>query len=289
MNYSEQYTIGTQELAAAGISEAALDARLLLEFITGHDRNTLLAHPDTPVSDEEAAAYAKIISLRASRIPLQQLTGTASFMGIDFAVDDKVLIPRQDSECLVEEAMRYTDDGSRILDLCTGSGCLLLSLMHYKNGCRGLGVDISEDAIKVSNRNKELLDEINGLNGGTVSFVAGDMFDAIPSDAKFDVIISNPPYIRSDVIKTLMPEVRDHEPHLALDGGDDGLTFYRLIAKHAGSHLVKEGRIFLEIGYDQGAAVSDILAAAGFSDIDVIKDYGNNDRVVEGKISLQRH
>lgn len=289
MNYSEQYTIGTQELAAAGISEAALDARLLLEFITGHDRNTLLAHPDTPISEEQSAAYAKIIEQRSLHIPLQQLTGTASFMGIDFVVNDKVLIPRQDSECLVEEAMKYTGDGAEILDLCTGSGCLLLSLMHYKNGCTGVGVDISEDAIAVADRNRAMLEEAHGLNGGTVSFIMSDLFDAIEPDRKFDVIISNPPYIRSDVIKTLMPEVRDHEPHLALDGGDDGLTFYRRIAELAPSHLTKEGRIFLEIGFDQGAAVSDILATAGFSDIDVIKDYGNNDRVVEGKISLQRH
>lgn len=205
-------------------------------------------------------------------------------MGIDFAVNDKVLIPRQDSECLVEEIMRFAGDGSDILDLCTGSGCLLLSLMHYKNNCRGVGVDISEEALEIAGRNLEMLRRDDGLNGGDAVFLRGDLYDALSDhDKKFDYIISNPPYIRSDVIKTLMPEVRDHEPHIALDGGDDGLDFYRRIISGAPAHLANYGMIFLEIGFDQAEDVSRILNEAGFRDISVIKDYGGNDRVVSAR------
>ena len=281
MNYSEVYRHGTDILSAAGISEAALDARLLLEFITGHDRNTLLAHPDTPVSDTDAEKYRELIDKRSSHIPLQHLTGECEFMGLSFIVSDKVLIPRQDSECLVEEAMRYTADGSDILDLCTGSGCLLLSLMHYKNGCRGIGVDISADAIAVARSNLSCIEESDGLNGGSAEFICGDMYDALDGlNRKYDIIISNPPYIKSGVIPTLMPEVRDHDPVLALDGGEDGLIFYRRIAEGAGAHLARDGRIFLEIGYDQADDVTRIFSAAGFADIEVVKDYSGNDRVV---------
>ena len=150
MNYSEIYKRGTQRLSAAEIPEAALDARLLLEFLTGETHQTLLVYPDTPVSDEVAGKYEKLLDKRASHVPLSQITGSCGFMGIEFLVDENVLSPRQDSECLVEEAMRYVNDGDDILDLCTGSGCLLLSLMHYKNGCRGIGTDISEKALKVA-------------------------------------------------------------------------------------------------------------------------------------------
>ena len=281
MNYSEAYEYGKRVLNAAAIPEAALDARLLLEFLTGYDRTVLLAHPKTDVPDPVIGKYEVLLEKRAAHIPLGQITGNCDFMGIVFSVNDKVLIPRQDSECLVEEAMRHVQDGSDILDLCTGSGCLLLSLMHYKNGCRGIGVDISEDALEVANRNLAALEETGGLNGGSARFIAGDMFDALEGiNRKFDVIISNPPYIRSDVIPTLMPEVRDHEPRIALDGGADGLTFYRMIAEYASRYLTRGGRIFLEIGFDQAADVTRIFTAAGFTDIEVVKDYGGNDRVV---------
>ena len=283
MNYSETYRHGTDVLSEAAIPEAALDARLLLEFITGHDAHMLYAHPDTPVSDEESAEYERILAKRAARIPLQHLTGTCSFMGIDFRVSGSVLVPRQDSECLVEEAMRFVPDGSDILDLCTGSGCLLLALMHYKNGCRGVGVDISEDALLIARENLARIENEGGLNGGSAKFLAGDLYDALPGeDQTFDFIISNPPYIRTSEIETLAPEVRDHDPRIALDGGDDGLIFYRRIAKKAAGHLNRGGMIFLEIGYDQGDEVSQILADKGFRDVEVIRDYSDNDRVVKG-------
>ena len=283
MNYSDTYRHGTDVLSAAGIPEAALDARLLLEFITGHDTSTLYAHPDMPVSEGEKSRYEQLLEKRAKHIPLQHLTGTAGFMGIDFRVSGSVLVPRQDSECLVEEAMRFVPDGSDILDLCTGSGCLLLALMHYKNGCRGVGVDISEDALLIARENLARIENEGGLNGGSAKFLAGDLYDALPGeDQTFDFIISNPPYIRTSEIETLAPEVRDHDPRIALDGGDDGLIFYRRIAKKAAGHLNRGGMIFLEIGYDQGDEVSQILADKGFRDVEVIRDYSDNDRVVKG-------
>ena len=289
MNYSDLYRSGTQKLSAAGIPEAALDARLLLEFITGSDANTVYTHPEKAVDEKDATAYEELVAKRAEHIPLSQLTGTASFMGIDLTVNDKVLIPRQDSECLVEEAMRYTLDGSDILDLCTGSGCLLLSLMHYKNNCRGVGVDISGEALEVADINAKELEAAGGLNGGTVRFLKGDLYDALPQEEKrFDVIISNPPYIRTGEIDTLMPEVRDHEPQIALDGGRDGLDFYRRIAEGAPRHLVKGGRIFFEIGYDQAEDVTRILDGAGFTDIETVRDYAGNDRVIAAVFATKR-
>ena len=284
MNYSETYHAGTQILSDAGISEAALDARLLLEFITGEGLNTLLAHPDTSVSAQNEERYKKILEKRAQHIPLSYLTGESFFMGIRLGVNENVLIPRQDSECLVEEAMRYVEDASSVLDLCTGSGCLLLALMHYKNNISGIGVDISDKAVKTAVENAAHLEAEGALNGGKAEFFQGDLYDALASDAKFEYMISNPPYIRSGIIPTLMPEVRDHEPHIALDGGEDGLDIYRRIAQGAHKHLRKHGMIFLEIGYDQSEDVTAVLDEYGFTDITTIKDYCDNDRVITAKM-----
>ena len=286
MNYSDTIQFGTRILEAAGISEAALDARLLLEFVTGCTYADILTYPDTDVSGEQAALYEKYIKERASHIPYSHITGICEFMGLEFFVNEHVLIPRQDSECLVEEAMRFIFDGSEILDLCTGSGCLLISLMHYKNNCHGVGVDISEDAIAVARRNAAVRKEHAQPGEGDIEFFVGDLYDAIPGQTtNFDVIISNPPYIKSDVIPTLSPEVRDHEPVIALDGGADGLDLYRRIIDGAGSYLRREGLIFLEIGYDQAEAVTALLADAGFSGINVVKDFGGNDRVVSARLT----
>ena len=196
------------------------------------------------------------------------------------------LIQKPQGFCFGVDAVLLSDfgkakPGQRVLDLCTGSGCLLLSLMHYKNGCRGVGVDISADALTVARSNLSRIEGSGGLNGGSAEFICGDMYEALAGfDRKYDIIISNPPYIRSSVIPTLMPEVRDHDPLIALDGGDDGLIFYRRIAEGAPQHLARDGRIFLEIGYDQAEDVARIFSAAGFKDINIVKDYSGNDRVI---------
>ena len=194
-------------------------------------------------------------------------------MGLTFKVNEHVLIPRQDTEILVEEAMRYLSDGMRILDICTGSGCILLSLLKYSNECEGLGVDISDDALAVARENAQNL-------GLEAEFRHSDLLEKV--EGKFDMIVSNPPYIETAVIDTLMPEVREHEPMLALDGREDGLYFYRRIVEQCTSYMTRGARLFFEIGYDQGEAVKDMMIHKGFCEVEIIKDYAGLDRVVTG-------
>ena len=274
MQYAKLYQIGKEQLQKAGITDAELDARLLLEFICHTDRNALYAHGDQEIEDEKMQDFLQLIEKRAVHIPLQHLTGEQNFMGLDFLVNEHVLIPRQDTEILVEEIMRDLHDGIRILDMCTGSGCILLSLLHYSNDCSGVGVDVSEDALAVARQNADRLAEKQA------GFIQSDLFEKV--EGSFDLVVSNPPYIRSQEIAGLMPEVREHEPHLALDGKDDGLHFYREIIKGAMPHLKRGGQLFFEIGYDQGEAVQALLAANGYTEIAVVKDYAGLDRVVYG-------
>lgn len=274
MQYAKLYQIGKEQLQKAGITDAELDARLLLEFICHTDRNALYAHGDQEIEDEKMQDFLQLIEKRAVHIPLQHLTGEQNFMGLDFLVNEHVLIPRQDTEILVEEIMRDLHDGIRILDMCTGSGCILLSLLHYSNDCSGVGVDVSEDALAVARQNADRLVEKQAV------FIQSDLFEKV--EGSFDLVVSNPPYIRSQEIAGLMPEVREHEPHLALDGKDDGLHFYREIIKGAMPHLKRGGQLFFEIGYDQGEAVQALLVANGYTEIAVVKDYAGLDRVVYG-------
>ena len=279
MNYREAYETGKGTLAAAGIEEAELDARLLLEEICGTDRNTLLVHGDRNVTEEELAQYKEMLEKRSAHIPLQQIIGRQSFMGLEFYVDENVLIPRQDTELLVEEALQELHDGMRILDMCTGSGCILLSLLKYSNDCEGIGADISEEALKVAERNRVQL----GLENA--AFIRSDLFEAV--EGKFDLLVSNPPYICSDVIDTLMPEVREHEPRQALDGSADGLLFYRRILADCRAYLKPGGMLLFEIGYDQGEAVKRLMEENGFLEVEVKKDYGGLDRVVLGTLGFE--
>lgn len=296
--YGELYNEGTAQLKEAGIEEAALDARLLLEFVCGTDRNTLLAHGEREVSAENCGRYRGLIGRRAVHIPLQHLTGEQEFMGLTFLVNKDVLVPRQDTEVLVEEVMKHLHDGMRILDLCTGSGCILLSLLQYSNDCEGVGTDLSARALAVAKENYERLREARP--GMKARFVEGDLFAALASQAEsetdekaadgtrpdggelFDIIVSNPPYIETGVIDTLMPEVREHEPFMALDGGADGLVFYRKITEQAGKYLNGGGMLFFEIGCEQAEAVCGLMKKAGFSEIAVVQDFAGLDRVVYG-------
>ena len=284
MKYKELYLWGRESLEKAGVGEYELDARLLLEYICHTNRNTLLVHGDKEVTGEEEEKYREAIALRSNRIPLQHITGVQEFMGLEFKVNKHVLCPRQDTECLVEEVMRYLHDGHRILDMCTGSGCILLSLLHYSNHCSGIGADISEEALKVAAENGANIAAMNRLNPWdekTVKWIHSDLFSKVPEE-KFDMIVSNPPYIASSVIPTLMEEVREHEPMSALDGMEDGLFFYRKIVAESGKYLAKEGMLFFEIGYDQGRAVSEMMKRAGFQEVSVVKDFAGLDRVVYG-------
>lgn len=278
MTYRECYEQGCRTLQAAGIEEAALDARLLLEAVCGTDRNDLLVHGEQPVAPEAEEKYFGWIGKRAGRIPLQQLTGEQDFMGLTFTVNENVLIPRQDTEILVEEVLKELHDGMRILDMCTGSGCILLSLLHYSNDCEGLGVDLSAEALEVAGRN--VLKVLTPEKAEHAHFLQSDLFEKV--EGKFEIIVSNPPYIASAEVDRLMPEVRDHEPRMALDGTEDGLYFYRRIIEEAGKHLVSSGMLFFEIGYDQGQAVSELMRTEGYCEVQVVQDYAGLDRVVFG-------
>ncbi len=325
-NYRDLYECGVRRLEKAGVPEAELNARLLLEWVCKTDRNTLLVRGDRNISEEEYLSYVNCISHREMRKPLQYITGYQEFMGLEFEVDENVLIPRQDTEILVEEVLRHLHDGMRILDMCTGSGCILLSLLYYSNDCSGLGVDISDAALNVARRNAKRLDSLrNGINA---KFVQGDLFRGLGDSMttcgvmdeedmcagmdttdirpgmdetdicagaggritgeasgrmrKFEIIVSNPPYIKRDEISSLMPEVKEYEPYKALDGGDDGLYFYREIIKNAGAYLTGGGELFLEIGCEQGADVKSLMEAAGYGNVEIIKDYAGLDRVVYG-------
>ena len=277
MNYTEAFLMGMQKLKEAEIGKAQLDARLLLEEVCGTDHNTLLCHGDREVSEAEEEQYRKALEQRAVHVPLQHLLGYQDFMGLRFQVNEHVLIPRQDTEILVEEAMRYLHDGMRILDLCTGSGCILLSLLHYSNDCEGTGVDISKEALQVAALNAELL-------GIKADFLKSDLYEKVTG--KFDLLVSNPPYIERKVIPTLMEEVREYDPYIALDGGEDGLDFYRRIIGGAQDYLKRGGQILMEIGSGQAQAVSELLREAGFKEIDVCRDFAGLDRVVSGRLPI---
>jgi release factor glutamine methyltransferase len=278
MTYRECYEQGCCTLQAAGIEEAALDARLLLEAVCGTNRNDLLVHGEQPVAPEAEEKYLNWIRQRAEHIPLQQLTGEQGFMGLTFSVNEHVLIPRQDTEILVEEVLKELHDGMRVLDMCTGSGCILLSLLHYSNDCEGLGVDLSAEALEVAGRN--VLKVLTPEKAEHAHFLQSDLFEKV--EGKFEIIVSNPPYIASAEVDRLMPEVRDHEPRMALDGTEDGLYFYRRIIEEAGKHLVSSGMLFFEIGYDQGQAVSELMRTEGYCEVQVVQDYAGLDRVVLG-------
>ena len=274
MEYAAIYRMGAEILKDAGIGEALLDARLLLEEVCGTDRNTLLAHADQEVSYQQEERYRNYIERRSRHIPLQHILGYQEFMGLRSRVSPAVLIPRQDTETLVEEVMLFMHDGMRVLDMCTGSGCILLSLLRYSNNCTGTGCDLSEEALKVARENASLL-------GIDAEFVKSDLFEKI--EGKYDIIVSNPPYIRSGDIPGLMEEVREHDPLMALDGGEDGLSFYRNIIARAGEHLYSGGMLFFEIGWDQGCDVSEAMREAGYQDVEICRDLAGLDRVVYGR------
>ncbi|MDE7479611.1 MAG: peptide chain release factor N(5)-glutamine methyltransferase, partial [Lachnospiraceae bacterium] len=202
MTYREFYEYGRLKLKEAGIAEAELDARLLLEYICHTDRNELIVHADRERNSMEEQFYRTVIEKRASHVPLQHITGEQEFMGLCFRVNEHTLIPRQDTEILVEEAMRHLSDGMRILDMCTGSGCILLSLLKYSNECEGIGIDISDKALMVAKENAQRL-QLDAV------FLEGDLFSPLENyaserttDRLFDMIVSNPPYIKTVVIDT---------------------------------------------------------------------------------------
>lgn len=276
MTYFELWKWGEKRLADAGVADASLDARyLLLEAFEMDMAHFLLKEQEqVPATEGRTREYSDAIQARAARVPLQYLTGKQDFMGLTFYVDERVLIPRQDTETLVELVLKEnTDKKARILDLCTGSGCIAVSLAVLGGYRKVDAVDISEDALAAAEENGTRL-------GGKVRFLKSDLFSALDPEKKYDIITSNPPYIPTEVLNGLEPEVKDYEPRMALDGSEDGLAFYRRIAVAAPAFLRAGGRIYLEIGYDQGAAVEELLRNNGFARTRVVKDAAGRDRVV---------
>lgn len=289
--FHELLTQGTQLLMNAGIEEARLDAWLLLEYTADISRAWYYAHPESEVNEEIVSEYLSLCQKRAEHIPLQHLTHQACFMGYDFYVDERVLVPRQDTEVLAEEALHQLRNirNPRILDMCTGSGCLLLSLLMELPDATGTGVDISAAALAVAERNRKNLElEKRAVLVQSDTF-SGDYFQKNSGNIslEYDMLISNPPYIRTADIDGLMDEVRLHDPRLALDGKADGLYFYEKITEQAGKYLKPGGWLIYEIGCDQGKDVAEIMKKKGFIQIEVKKDLAGLDRIVEGRMLTQ--
>lgn len=275
MTFRQAMEFGTKLLSESGISEAKNDAWLLLSMICKINYTYYYVHMEEEVEPDAISEYESVLRKRAEHIPLQYITGEQEFMGLNFHVNSAVLIPRQDTETLVEQALKVVKPGMHILDLCTGSGCILISILKNVTDVTGLGTDISKQALLVAKENAK-------LNDVTAEFERSDLFDGISET--FDVIVSNPPYIPTEVIHTLMLEVAQFEPYQALDGKEDGLYFYRKIIQECKAYLNPNGKILFEIGHDQGDAVSAMLRLMEFQNVRVVKDLAGNDRVVIGEL-----
>ena len=282
--YRELYEEGRRILEQAGLPDAALDARFLLEEVCGTNLQTLLVFPEKKVTEEEVNQYRAFIQRRKDREPTAMILGEWDFMGLTFRLNKSTLIPEQDTEVLVEtalEELKRRGPGEaplRILDLCTGSGCILLSLLHELRNADGLGTDLSEEALEAARENAVRL----GLQE-RAAFRQGDLWEPV-GDERFDLIVSNPPYVPTDVIPTLEPEVRCGEPYAALDGGEDGLVFYRRIMEEATGHLKPSGIIIVESGFDEAAQIAALMQDQKLRGIRTVKDYGGLDRVVLGAL-----
>lgn len=266
-------------LDASGITEAKQNARELLFFVCDMDYSGYILNQNHPFSKEEYSKFLSMVLERAKHIPLQYLTNRQNFCGLDFYVDSSVLIPRLDTEVLVEYILQH-EKNVEGLDVCTGSGCIGISLKKLGRFENITAVDISEEALKVAKKNAK-------FHNVKIQWIQSDMFQDIPQ-MSYDFIVSNPPYIRSDIVEELDDEVKKHEPRLALDGDADGLRFYRILADEGRKYLKKDGRIYLEIGFDQAKQVRDLLLAAGFYDIHVIKDLADHDRVIAGRLDKKQ-
>ncbi len=267
---------GIEKLQKASDLDATVDAWLLAEEVLGITRAQYFINPQRLVDKEDADKFFKFIDMRCNKIPLQHITGKQEFMGLSFNVNEDVLIPRQDTELLVESVLNYLKQKMKgkkvkVLDMCTGSGCIAISIKKLAENVDVTAVDLSQKALKVA------IDNANQLDA-KVTFIESDLFENV--SGKYDIIVSNPPYISKSDIETLMEEVKNHEPMMALDGDEDGLKFYKKISEKLNEYLSDGGMIFYEIGYDQGKTVPDILKQYNFKDINVYKDLSGNDRVV---------
>lgn len=277
MNLRSALEYGKELLLEAKIEDAANDAWLLLSHVTKITRANYFTDVERVLTERQKEEYLSCLNRRKNHIPLQHITGEQEFMGLTFRVNEYVLVPRQDTEVLVETVLETSRPGMNILDMCTGSGCILISLLKHGKGFAGTGVDISCEALKVAQDNA-FMQQVDA------TFVHSDLFAKV--QGQYDIIVSNPPYIRTEVIQGLQEEVRLHDPMLALDGKEDGLYFYRKIIEESPKYLKEKGSLYFEIGHDQGQEVSALMKEAGFTGVTVKKDLAGLDRVVFGVYNI---
>lgn len=266
------------------VANPRLEAEVLISFALKKDKLWLITHRDDEVSSKALQYIAKLGDKRASGMPAAYITGKKEFMSLEFTVNENVLIPRPETEELVSYIIDLysSRDNINILDLCTGSGAICCSLAYYIKDSHCTGIDIDENAIETARHNAAKLSVDNRC-----SFLTGNVLEKINLNRKYDIVVSNPPYIESEVIPTLEKNVRDFEPLIALDGGDDGLVFYRAIVGNAELYLKNEGMLFFEIGYNQGEALKNIMSKK-FDNIQIIKDLSGHDRIACGKLRYKR-
>lgn len=278
MTLKEMYEKGCEDLDEAGVESPEVDAFYLMEYLTGLNRARYLLEKDRQVTEETARRYSALIERRAAREPYQYITGEADFLGYRIKVDENVLIPRFDTETVVMEAVGKIPENTAdfaALDLCTGSGCIAIALKCLRPEIKVFACDISEKALALAEENA-------GINGADIEFFKGDLFDALPEDLKFDLIISNPPYVTEEEYEGLSPEVKDHEPILALTAGRDGLDIYRRLIPEGAKRLKSGGSLVLETGWQQGESVTALLKENGFEDVYIKQDLSGLDRMAAG-------
>ncbi len=282
MSWAQLLEEGKQALIQATVPDADIDAWLLMEYCFSINKSFFfLNRKKTAEPSEKVSQYRELIQDRAKRIPLQYLTGSQGFMGLEFTVTPAVLIPRQDTETLVETVLSYAKKkpGCKLIDVCTGSGCIAVSLSFYGDFSEVAASDISKEALEIAKKNA-------ADNRQRISFYQSDLLEQVPD--KYDIIVSNPPYIEDEVIEGLEPEVKDHEPTLALSGGEDGLIFYRRLTQTAKDHLNPGGALFVEIGYNQWETVAALFEDNGFEKPTLVHDLAGLDRVVWAVIKEKR-
>lgn len=274
MTFEEAWSHGKLVLQSVGILEYELDSWYLLEYLFKIDKSWYYLHSSEKMPEEKVQEYELLLKKRSERVPLQYITGSQEFMGLNFKVNSHVLIPRQDSETLVEEAVKRLEPDMEVLDLCTGSGCVIISIMKQKK-IIGTASDISKQALLIAKENAK-------SNQVEVNLVRSDLFQNITG--KYDMIVANPPYIPTEEIAGLMPEVRIFEPIDALDGKEDGMYFYHRIVRESRKFLKSNGYLCLEIGHDQGGRVAFLMEENGYRNVKVVKDLARNNRVVCGNL-----
>ena len=276
MNIKQAIEKGAINLKVSNTESPKIKARMLMQFILNVPRQYIIVNDMKELTQSQEKEYFESIQKLTKNIPIEHITNQKEFMKLNFFVDENVLIPRQDTEILVEEVIKIAKkiNSKKILDLCTGSGAIGISLAKYIEKSEITATDISEDAIRVANKNA-IMNNVEDK----ITFIKSDLFNNIPNN-KYDIIVSNPPYIKKEIIKTLEKQVQN-EPILALDGGEDGLDFYRIILENASKYLNEDGFLFLEIGYNQKEKLEELFNNSKlYKNIKCVKDLSGNDRVI---------